>query len=160
MQGQPAPFLVPCMCSIRALLPSFLSQGCDGGRDPPAAGHPDGLAGPAGRAEDLSPGDHPLHCGDVDPAVHDRDHRPRHPGVGGLTESVRAWMLVGLGCRRALVMCCLLEAICLMSVMHAGKVPSHDGWMPPPCPEAVCIWRDIRGGGEGPQPSGPACTAS
>ncbi|XP_043400926.1 uncharacterized protein LOC102929557 isoform X5 [Chelonia mydas] len=61
-------------------------QRCDGGRDPAAAGSPDGAAGPADPAENLPPQHHPLHRGDVDPAVHDRDSRPHRAGAGGFAE--------------------------------------------------------------------------
>ncbi|XP_043400925.1 uncharacterized protein LOC102929557 isoform X4 [Chelonia mydas] len=62
------------------------AQRCDGGRDPAAAGSPDGAAGPADPAENLPPQHHPLHRGDVDPAVHDRDSRPHRAGAGGFAE--------------------------------------------------------------------------
>nr|XP_042701371.1 collagen alpha-2(I) chain-like isoform X2 [Chrysemys picta bellii] len=62
------------------------AQGCDGGRDAAAAGSPDGAAGPADPAENLPPQYHPLHRGDVDPAVHDRDSRPHCAGAGGFAE--------------------------------------------------------------------------
>lgn len=68
-------------------------QRCDRGRHSAPPRSSDGPVGYAGTAAHLPPLHHPLHCGDFNPAVNDRNNRSSYSGSGCITQQVTATTL-------------------------------------------------------------------
>lgn len=72
------------------------TQRCDRRHHPAAARSPDGPVGHAGTAAYLPPQHHPLHRGDFNPAVNDRNNGSYYSGSGCIAEQVTSdqWSLL------------------------------------------------------------------
>lgn len=68
----------------------FCSQRCDWGRHSAPPRHSDRPVGYASTAAHLPPQHHPLHRGDLNPAVNDRNNRSSYSRTGCITKQVRA----------------------------------------------------------------------
>lgn len=75
----------------------YLLQRCDRGRHSAPARSSDGPVRHAGIAAHFPPQHHPLHRGDFNPAVNDRNNRSSYSGAGGIPQQVTATTVISLG---------------------------------------------------------------